>query len=76
MMRARRAPFPSRARFGADISWGPTYVVMDTDTDLRESAVLALAWTVADLAQTHPCTYAALVPWSMSSRRVAVRAAS
>jgi hypothetical protein len=36
MMRASRAPFPSRARFGADISWGPTYVVMDTDTDLRE----------------------------------------
>ena len=29
---------------------GPTYMVADRDSDLRESAVLALAWTIADLA--------------------------
>jgi len=29
---------------------GPTYVVIDSDSDLRESVVLALAWTIADLA--------------------------
>jgi hypothetical protein len=34
---------------GSDANPGPTYVVMDSDPDVRESLVLAFAWTIADL---------------------------
>ncbi|HEX6757369.1 MAG TPA: hypothetical protein VF086_02995, partial [Propionibacteriaceae bacterium] len=41
---ASRPRFASRSLIGADLCG------VDSDPDLRESLVLALAWTVADLA--------------------------